>query len=102
MTDDDECFEGYVVDIACLRKYPREGLLQRAKVHTKRCAMMGHCVESGYGLVNDQGQIALLEPAATPMVLGAIDLSRQEAGIKLRVRRVLNDDEMRTREVQEM
>lgn len=64
MTPLRETVEGYVIDIACLRKYPSSQWLERARVHTRQCAMMGHCVESGYALV-DEGGAALLGDEAT-------------------------------------
>jgi hypothetical protein len=91
-----ETLEGYVIDIACLRKYPRDELLDRARVHTKRCALMGHCVESGYGLVSEDGRVALLEAVATPQVVHAIERSDRAEGIQLRVAREHDGEEMRT------
>lgn len=42
--------------------------------HSRRCGMMGHCVESGYGLVQAEGtdSILLLDAKATPQVLEAL------------------------------
>ncbi len=97
-----ESIEGYVVDIACLRKYPHNELLERARAHTKSCAVMGHCVESGYGLVNDEGRLALLEPQATPRVLDVIRRSTRDQGIKVRATRQMEDAEMKTTRVEEM
>ena len=45
-----ETLEGYVVDIICIRRYPQEEMLGRARVHTRHCGLAGHCAESGYGL----------------------------------------------------
>ena len=97
-----ETIEGYVVDQACLRKYPQAELLERARVHTKQCALMGHCVESGYGLVDDRGRPQLLEPGATPDLVKAIEDSQREKGIRLRVIRKMEDGEMITTEVKEV
>lgn len=70
MTDDTgtdvKTVEGWVVDIACLRKYSDDQLASRAQIHTTECALMGHCVESGYGLVDADGRVHLLDDAATP------------------------------------
>ena len=95
MSEHAETLEGYVVDIACLRKYPRAEWDARARVHTRQCALMGHCVESGYGLVSD-GTVALLDHDATPFVVDALHQSTQNAGIRLRVTRRWTDSEMRT------
>jgi hypothetical protein len=42
-----ETLAGYVVDTACIGRYPRDELHERAREHTTRCALMRHCVESG-------------------------------------------------------
>jgi hypothetical protein len=94
-----ETAQGYVVDIACLRKYPREELLARARAHTRECALMGHCVESGYGLVDNDGRMTLLEAAATPQVVSALERSGRERGIQLRAERERDGEALRTRRV---
>ena len=97
-----ETLEGYVVDIACLRKYPQDELAERAREHTQACGLMGHCAESGYALVGDDGRPALLEPQATPRVMAALRESDREAGIRLRARREMRDGEMETVAVEEL
>lgn len=91
-----ETLEGYVVDLACLRKYPQDELAERARSHTKACAVMGHCLESGYGLVDEAGRVSLLDMQATPLILGALRETPQERGIKLRAEREMADKEMHT------
>jgi hypothetical protein len=93
---DSETLEGYVVDIICLRKYPVGEYAERAKKHTRACALEGHCVESGFALVGDNGRAALLDPEATVRVVEAVRGSDQEAGIRLRVRREEQQGEMQT------
>jgi hypothetical protein len=97
-----ERLEGYVVDLICLREYPVGEYAERARRHTRACALKGHCVESGYGLVSDDGRVALLDPAATPQVVEAVRGSSREAGIRLRVRREEREGEMRTDHVEEV
>lgn len=97
-----ETLEGYVVDLACLRSYPQDQLSERAREHTKKCILMGHCMESGYGLVDDQGQIRLLEPEATPDIVRAVQASFRDAGIRVRVTRESKEGKMETRQVQEI
>lgn len=94
-----ETLEGYVADVACLRKYPRNELVERVRRHTYDCLTMGHCMESGYGLVDDHGRIALLDAAATPLVLDAARSSGGERGIRLRAEREMEGKEMKTRRV---
>lgn len=97
-----EQLEGFVVDQACLRKYPQSELLARGREHSKECALMGHCVESGYGLVDEEGRPSLLEPSSTPEVVQAIRGSRRSRGIRMRVTREMRDGEMRTTAVEEV
>ena len=97
-----ETIEGYVVDVACLRKYPRDELLQRARVHTRECALMGHCVESGYGLVQESGELALLDSEATTRVVEAVRSASRPDGIRLHVIRELDEKEMKTVRVEEI
>ena len=102
MSREQEILEGWVVDQACLRKYPQYELAERSSAHRKACAMMGHCIESGYGLVDHAGRVALLEPASTPAVLTTIRCSSNERGIRLRVTREADGEQMRTTRVEEI
>lgn len=76
-----ETSEGWVLDIACLRKYPRDEYADRAREHTTACSVMGHCLESGYALVDADGRVTLLDPEATAPVLDALRRSDREAGV---------------------
>ena len=100
MAEKKETVEGYVVDLACIRKYPRDELLERARVHTTRCALMPHCVESGYGLVDHQGGLTALDPAATTRIYDALRGTTREQGVRIRAVRESEDGEMRTRGVE--
>lgn len=95
----EETVEGYLVDIACLRRYPSEQVLVRAREHTVACARMGHCVESGYGIVDDRGQVHLLDASATPRVLEKLDDAREQ-GARLRVQRREDEGDMETQAVE--
>jgi hypothetical protein len=95
-----ETLEGYVVDIACLRKYPHNDLPQRARRHTRECALIGHGVESGYGLVGDDGRLVLLDPAATLRVLDVLRRDDCPQELKLQVRREKQGEDMQTTAVE--
>lgn len=99
---DAETLDGYVVDLICLRKYPADEYAARARRHTRACALEGHCVESGFGLVSEDGRVALLDPSATPQVVQAVRASAREAGIRLRVRREGRDGTMQTASVEDI
>ncbi|MGB3760721.1 MAG: hypothetical protein WBA07_30845 [Rivularia sp. (in: cyanobacteria)] len=68
MNDCTETLQGYVVDIICIRKYPQNETVERARAHKRDCALAGHCAESGFGLIDEEGKVALLDPKATLQV----------------------------------
>ena len=102
MSETIETLRGYVVDIACLRKYPKQALVDKATNHTRKCSLVGHCAESGFGLVTEDGYTTLLDAKATPGVLERVRESDQEKGIRLEVTRLLEDGEMKTTGVEEI
>lgn len=94
--------EGYVVDLACLRRYPPAEYRERAQRHTTGCALMGHCVESGYALVDEGGQAHLLDSHATPLVVRRLGEGSAGHGVVLRAERRERDGEMVTIDVVEL
>ena len=101
MDSSTEIVNGYLVDLACIRRYPGSEMLKRAQEHTTRCALMGHCVESGYGLVRDDGSVVPLDDHATPFVVNVAGRSTRDKGLRLRVERHFTDGEMQTTSVDE-
>lgn len=97
-----EMMEGYVIDNGCVRKNARDELLEAARTHTAKCALMGHCVESGYSLVNEDDRQIMLDADATPKVVNVVERSDTEKGIRLRVERECDDGEMQTVSVEEV
>lgn len=93
--------EGHVVDVACLRTIPSSQIGEEAKSHTTACALMGHCMESGYGLVGPDGRVALLDPKATPHVVSVLNHTTVERGVWLRVEREQKGEKMETQSVSE-
>ena len=96
---DHEVLEGYVVDIACLRKWPRSEVLERAMAHTRQCALEGHCVESGYALIDETGYPMHLGSEATPMVVAALVRTSREREIRMIAERQELDGRMKTAHV---
>lgn len=86
----------------CVRKYPRGGLVDCAREHTRRCALMGHCVESGYALIDDQDRMTLLDAKATLLIVAALEDSERDHGIRLRATREAQGHEMETSAVEEV
>ena len=102
MGDTTETVEGYVIDIACVRKNTRDDLSEKAHNHPSQCALMGHCAESGYGIVTEDDRLTLLDPKATRRVVDAVERSDTEEGIRLRVTREDRDGTMDTIAVEEV
>lgn len=63
---------------------------------------MGHCVESGYGIVTEDDQLTVLDPEATPKVANAVRDSTKENGVRLSVHREKRDGAMETVDVKEI
>ena len=101
MTPETEILEGYVIDIACVRKNSRDELLEAAKSHTKACALTGHCIESGYGIVTEGDRLALLDPEATRRIVDYIEQTEIERGHRVRVARAERDGAFETVTVEE-
>lgn len=95
-----ETWAGYVIDITCVRKSPSADLIDRASAHTTACGLMGHCIESGFALIDYDGGVHLLEPDATTDVVRELLRTGVDEGLRLQVTRELDGHEMRTVDVQ--
>jgi len=81
-----EVLEGYVVDLACIRTTPYNDLQKFSREHSVDCGLMGHYIESGYGLINDEGKIQILDSKATSDVISILENNKNNRkGIKLQV-----------------
>lgn len=101
MPDDrqEETHQGFLMDISCIRKSPADELLERASEHSTACALMGHCIESGFALVDDEGRVQMIEPAATTAVVRHLLDTDVQAGLRLLLRRERRGEEMHTIDV---
>ena len=91
-----ETIEGYVVDTICIRKMAASTYTKQAEEHTTACAIMGHCVESGYCLIGPHNKLVLLDPKATPLIYDLLKATDKKKGVVLRVERKLQNEEMQT------
>ena len=53
---------------------------------------MGHCVESGYGIVTEDDRLTVLDSEATPMIVDTVEESTTDEGVRLRVHREPGED----------
>lgn len=91
-----ETINGYIVDLACLRVWPQDEIYERAKSHSRECSLQGNHIESGFALVQDNWDVALLDSWATPLVIDALQQSKNETGIRLRVEREMEYEQMKS------
>lgn len=96
-----ETLDGYVIDVGCIRKNARDELFEKARTHTRECALMGHCIESGYGIVTEDDRLTVLDSEATPKIANVVKESDTEEGIRLHVQREEQDGTMETTSVEE-
>ncbi|HKJ59673.1 MAG TPA: hypothetical protein VKA37_10605 [Halobacteriales archaeon] len=82
--------------------YARDELLENAQEHSRECALMGHCIASGYGVVAEDDRLTLLDPVATRMVVEVVEESRSREGTLLRGSREKRDGAMGTTRVEEI
>jgi len=63
---------------------------------------MGHCIESGYGIVTENDRLVLLDADATPKVVDTVEESDTETGIRLKIQREKHDGAMSTMDIKEI
>ena len=97
-----ETLDGYVIDVGCIRKNARDELLEKARTHSRECALMGHCIESGYGIVTEDDRLTVLDAEATPKIENTVEESDTEEGIRLRIQREKEDGSMETTSIEEI
>jgi hypothetical protein len=102
MGEHTETVEGYVMSGGCIRRNARDELLENARTHTQDCALMGHCLESGYGIVTEDDQLVMLDPEATRQVVDSVEATDIEEGIRLHVTRESEDGRMETTDVEDI
>lgn len=98
--EEQEILEGYIIDVGCIRKHRRHDLLRAAREHPRQCGLMGHCIETGYGLVGEDDRLHVLDESATLKIALLLSQLQQENGIRLRVTREPRGAEMKTTAVE--
>lgn len=77
-------FEGFLIDNMCSAKVAKEGA-KAARAHTRECALMGPCKESGYALVTDAGRVLKLDQAGNEQAVKALEASKKKDNIRVRI-----------------
>ena len=79
-----EKVEGYLVDKACSAKVVKGGV-DAAKAHTKDCALMPNCKESGYGVVTADGKFLKFDKDGDRMAAKMLGFASGKDNIKATV-----------------
>lgn len=59
--------------------------MEEADNHSKECALIGHCIENGYGIVSKDDHLTLLDAEATRKVVDVVEQSDTRQGIHRQV-----------------
>ena len=79
-----EKVEGYLMDKACSAKVAKEGV-DAAKTHTKDCALMPNCKDSGYGVVTADGKFLKFDKDGDRMAAKVLGFTSRKDNIKVTV-----------------
>ena len=83
---------GYVVDAMCGKMYARKSnAFDRARKHTRACALEETCAASGYGIVTEQGW-KKFDAAGDGKAKKAIEKSKRKNGLLFEVKGTLKGD----------
>jgi hypothetical protein len=92
--------EGYVVDIACLRRYPETEYAKRSRAHTTGCVADGSLRRERLRPGRRRRSPPPLDTHATPHVVAVLREASTTEAVYLVVERTWEDGEMVTQQVQ--
>ncbi|MBI3207383.1 MAG: hypothetical protein HYZ37_00600 [Candidatus Solibacter usitatus] len=76
--------EGVLVDKACSAKAIKDGYA-KAGAHTKDCALMDSCLESGFGVLTADNKYLLFDKEGTKKAAAALEASSKKDNLKVKV-----------------
>ncbi len=76
--------QGFLVDKMCSVKVVKEGQAAAQK-HTRDCALMEPCVQSGYGVMTPDGKFLALDDAGNKKAEQALRASKKKDNLKVKV-----------------
>ncbi|MGH9721448.1 MAG: hypothetical protein ACRD8O_14660 [Bryobacteraceae bacterium] len=77
-------FEGFLVDKACSDKAVKDGY-KVAGAHSKDCALMDGCADSGFGILTADNRYLLFDTAGSKKAVAAIKASSKKDNFKVKV-----------------
>ena len=76
--------EGFLVDKMCSAKVAKGGQ-KAAAMHTKDCALMPPCEESGYGVVTSDNKFIMFDKAGNEKAVAALKATDKKDNLKVHV-----------------
>jgi|FLYL01.1.fsa_nt_gi hypothetical protein len=76
--------EGVLIDQMCSMKAVKEGQ-KAAAMHTKDCALMPDCVNSGYGVYTSDGKFLKFDAKGNQEAQKALKATKQKDNLKVKV-----------------
>ena len=76
--------EGVLMDKMCSMKAVKEGQ-KAATMHTRQCAMMPNCEQSGYGVFTADNKYLVFDAAGNEQAIAALKASNKKDNLKVRV-----------------
>ena len=83
--------EGYLVDQMCSGEVMTKGA-NAAKGHTRDCALMDHCRESGYGVLTSEGKYLKFDAQGNKRAVQALKASKKKDDLRVRVSGEVNGE----------
>jgi hypothetical protein len=74
--------EGILVDRMCSTKIIKEGQ-KAAQAHTRECALMPHCLASGYGVYTAEGKFLTFDAAGNKQAEQALRASKKRNHLRV-------------------
>jgi len=94
-----ETVEGYLIDKACSAKVVEKGA-EAAKAHTKDCALMPSCKDSGYGVVTADGKFLKFDKDGDGMAAKVLGFTSRKDKLKVTVNGEVKGDSIAVKAIQ--
>ena len=91
-----ETFEGILMDKMCSGMVAKKGFAA-AKMHTKECALMPNCAESGYGVVTSDGKFLKFDDGGDKKAAKALKATDKKDNLTIKVDGKVNGDTLKVK-----
>ena len=95
---------GYLVDVACgtkMSKLDETKAMEKAKGHSKDCALQDACKASGYGLLS-KGKLVKFDENGNKLASDYFDKTKKEKGFWVDVRGTMDGDMMKVESIKDV